>query len=181
MPRRFVLLLTLVPATTPALAWEVVGGSLPSFVTSGAPAAGLRDQSGWSAMTAPAPGGFGAASGFEYRLGGGWKLGVSSLSAAAPPLFAGGLAGIGFNRSDIRLGYDLGRLTPFVTAGQGSLGFGGASAGIFTSASDPLGLNAFSSPTKFTSVGAGFTYSLSDNVSFTAGVSAARLQNGWGQ
>ncbi len=163
----------------PAGAWEVVGSSLPTFAQ--APVGSSSLARPWSSLTGDPFAASAPPSGYDFRIGKNLLLGVDSSSGLSPGFAMGGISSaFDMSSTRVKLGYDLGRLTPYVSAGFGEvrpLGIGGSA---FSAASNPFpaAANPFSAPTT-TSVGAGFDYALTDKVTIGVGVSAIQTNTGW--
>jgi outer membrane immunogenic protein len=102
-------------------------------------------------------------------------IGVEASAGFAPSLFRRGpYRGYEFAATDVRLGYDMGRFMPFVTAGFAFAKPDVRSGGGFQSGADYVN-DLFGSPSNLKvlgSVGAGFDYQLTNNLSVGVAVSA---------
>ena len=181
-------LFALMALPTVALAFEESSMSLPAFAAS--PQFSERVTSPWSAFsndgfsfsrTAPAGFAGGKSVSFSQTFGKNLVLGVTATSGYSQSLFSGGTAlGYDFSSTSVRVGYNMGRLTPFVTAnsafalpnlpGAGNFSFPGNSQTNAIASGAPGGKS-------FTSVGAGFDYAITNNLSFGIAVSAGSVQN----
>jgi opacity protein-like surface antigen len=115
-----------------------------------------------------------ALAGSNYEFSNKIVLGVEASAGFNPNMLARGTAGNDFAAMKFKLGYDMGRLMPFVTAGI-SLAKPTTGTNIgFSSASDSLNDLFSSSPNvkTFGSIGAGFDYALTNNLSVGIAVSA---------
>ena len=109
---------------------------------------------------------------FDNRL----LLGIEGASGYAPGYFGlGGIKGVDFATASVKLGYSLGRLTPYVTTGlvlaKPAIGLGGGPL----SGDDPNAL--FATPGHLDAaprVGAGFDYALTNRTSVGLAVSYGR-------
>lgn len=109
-------------------------------------------------------------------------VGVQASAGYAPGLFKyGPVAGYDFASTNVKVGYDMGRLMPYLTAGvilakpniRGQNGF--------TTTSNSINdLFAGSNPKAFTTVGAGFDYAFSNNLSMGIHVSVSSGNGLWG-
>ena len=103
-------------------------------------------------------------------------LGVEAGAGFSPAAFQRGpYGGYDYAKANVKLGYDMGRWMPFVTAGVG-LAKSTAFSGTFASTGDSIN-NLFgpSSNTKtFTSLGAGVDYKLTDKLTIGVAVSASQ-------
>ena len=179
----------LLSLTASASAWEVVGSSLPTFAQGDTSGSSLVRP--WSALTGdPFAGSAAIPSGYDFRVGKNLFVGVqqsSGLSAGSilgSGLSSGFASGGDFSSTQIKLGYDLGRLTPYVTAGFGearSSAFGPSSFAGAPALGGPLSTNAnpFAATSSVTKIGAGFDYALSDKVTIGVGVSAIQASPGF--
>ena len=171
--------------TAPAGAWEVVGSSLPTFAQDAPSGAGSLIRP-WAATTGDPFAGAGVPAGYDFRLGKGLFVGVQNFSGAMPGLATGGglAAGLGFSGSQVKLGFDTGsRLTPWLTAGFGefrSSAFGGSAfTGGLSSGGPASPGNPFSAPASVTTLGAGFDYALTNNITLGVGVSTTQVRPTW--
>jgi opacity protein-like surface antigen len=166
-------------ALAPASAWEVIGGGpLPTFAAttpsvaplSGASfSGGTPDAFAWPAFNPGYSANFGKA-----------LLGVETKTGFASNPFATA-AGFESSQSSMKVGYDLGRFKPFVTAGFGEVrapAFGGAN--LFSSAL-PNATNPFAPTSRSTTLGAGFNYAITEKLSVEMSVQATQVQSsgGW--
>ena len=116
-------ILALIPAlaclSSTAWAWEVVGGSLPTFAQEGSAASASLIRP-WSAMTGDPFRATALPAGYDVSLGKGLLLGVRNWSDTAPGFSMGALAPMGFSGSQVKLGFNMGgALTPYVSVAQG--------------------------------------------------------------
>ena len=99
----------------------------------------------------------------------------SGFAAASPFRTQGFGSGFEYNSTSVRLGYDFGNFTPYITSSvtqaKPDLGFTGTQFENGILAQNP----SFSARTT-TSVGAGFNYSLGSNTSINLGVSVGNAQ-----
>ena len=103
-------------------------------------------------------------------------LGIEGSTGAAPGYFGlGPIMSYNFAAADMKLGYNIGRFTPFVTSG---LVLAKPTSGLATSTLSADYPNAlFASPGRTdtaTRVGAGFDYALTNNTSVSLGMSYQR-------
>lgn len=121
-------------------------------------------------------GGFGGSgyAGYDREFENGIVLGVQGNLGYAPAVWKGSAAtGFEFASTDVRVGYDMGRLMPFVTLGVGlaqpnlrSSGYSGVNAvanDLFNSTGNLRG---------FETAGAGFAYKLTDKLTVELAVQA---------
>jgi opacity protein-like surface antigen len=184
MPRTtLVAVAALACLTSHARAWEVVGGSLPTFAQETTPASASLIRP-WSAMTGDPFRATTPPAGYDLSLGKGLLLGVRNWSDTPPGLAAAGLSRMGFSGNQAKLGFDLGGgLTPYVSVGLGEFRAPFASNSSLTGAG-PAGLlaapgNPFSSSASVTTLGAGFDYALTNNITIGFGVSATQVRPNW--
>jgi opacity protein-like surface antigen len=122
--------------------------------------------------------GFGGAAyaGYNRELANNLVLGVQASAGYAPYLFASGPArGFNFAETSVRVGYDMGRFMPYVTAGVAFAKPNDFGPPAFTGAADSMN-SLFSSGgdlRAFGAVGAGFDYAINNNLSFGMEVRAA--------
>ena len=165
---------------TPACALEWASSSLPTFARG--PAA-MDEARVSDAFAVPAFGlsgqGGGAAT---WRISKDLLLGVSSTSGTASfSSLTGAPAGFDFSSTSVKLGLDLGRITPFVTttlSSAKSSALPGLSSGFNTTGDLLAGRDAKTS----VSAGAGFNFAVTDSVQFglSASVGTARpALSGW--
>ena len=152
---------------SPAGALEFVNGGPPAFTQA------ATGEGGSGLAVASNPWNFPGftASGLDTRLGPGLMLGVSSQSATSDFTLGGLSRGVDFSTTSVKLGYQLGNLTPFVSTSVTTLkpsAIPGLSSG-FNTTGDLLA--GQSDPKSKASVGAGFNYALTDN--FHVGVGAS--------
>jgi opacity protein-like surface antigen len=158
---------------TPSRAWEVVGGSLPTFAQEATPGAASLIRP-WSAMTGDPFRATALPAGYDISLGKGLLLGVRNWSDTTPFLFTSGLSPMGFSGSQAKLGFDMGGgLTPYVSIA--TAGIRSPSTGGYLSAPG----NPFSSSASVTTLGAGFDYALTNNITIGFGVSATQVRPNW--
>ncbi len=186
----FAALAALICLTAPARAWEIVGGSLPTFAQDAPSGAGSLIRP-WASTTGDPFAGAPVPAGYDLRLGKGLFIGVQNWSGPMPGLASGApTGGLGFSGSQVKLGFDTGsRLTPYLTAGFGEARasmFGGSSlfsGPALTGAVAPAGLaapgNPFSSSASVTTLGAGFDYAITNNLTLGVGVSTTQVRPTW--
>ena len=159
--------------------------SLPTFALTAPPA----DPSPWTGLYVGTEvfgvtggkgvrGGFGGSgyAGYDRAFDNGIVLGIQGNLGYSPAIWShSAVTGYNFASTDVRIGYDMGRLMPFVTLGVGlaqpngrSLGYSGANAvanDLFNSTGNLRG---------FETAGAGFAYKLTDRVTVELAVQAFR-------
>ncbi len=114
--------------------------------------------------------------GYDRILGNGVILGLQGATGYGPALLGRpGLKGFDFGEASARVGYAMGRLTPFVTAGLlvAKPITGPGLAGNTTDSFNDL-LNGSGNLIAAPRVGAGFAYALTGNTSIEFGVSVGR-------
>ena len=158
-----------------AYAWEVVGGGgLPVF------AAGVGAPSALAplGMAATAPSGFNP--GYDFLIGQKLLVGVDTKTGfAATEGLLGFSSGLDASRTGMKFGYDMGRFKPFVMSSFTDLrpafgaGFAGPVGGL-AGAGSP-----FAPSTKISTVGAGFDFAITDQLSLGMSVSASQVNSGW--
>ncbi len=176
-------ILALFPAlaclSSTAWAWEVVGGSLPTFAQEGSAASASLIRP-WSAMTGDPFRATALPAGYDVSLGKGLFLGVRNLSDTAPGFSMGALAPMGFSGSQVKLGFNMGgALTPYVSVAQGMArspfsGMSSLTGGYMAAPGNP-----FTTTATTTTVGAGFDYALTNNITLGVGVSATQIRSNW--
>jgi opacity protein-like surface antigen len=116
-----------------------------------------------------------ALAGYNHEFGNRMVLGIETSVGFAPNIFTRGAAsGYDFAATKFKLGYDMGRLMPFVT-GSVVLAKPTIDTGIgFVGVSDTVNnlFNDSSHVKTFGSIGAGFDYALTNNLSLGITVSA---------
>jgi opacity protein-like surface antigen len=116
--------------------------------------------------------GGGVTAGYNTSLPNNFILGISTSAGYAPAFYAGsGVRGFDYAKANIKLGYDMGRLMPYVTTGvvlaKPNFGNGYLSA---TDSTNNL-FNGSSNLRSAASVGAGFDYAITKNLTVGIGVS----------
>lgn len=150
------------------------------------PDAATRQQSPWRGFYAGSELIVAAGKGAGSRIGGaayaGYDrtfsnnviLGLRAKVGHAPGLFRfGGVRGYDFASTNIKLGYDLGRFKPYLTAGFGiakASGLGVSGPFAATGSLNNL-FNDSANAKTFTSVGAGFDYAITNRLSVGVAVS----------
>ena len=122
-------------------------------------------------------GGFGGAAtaGYERELDNNVVVGIDGSAGYTPSLFKNSpFRGYNFASTDVRVGYDMGRFMPFVTAGVGLARPNGRTFGGFTGAADSTTdlFNATGDLRSFQTVGAGFAYKLTEHTTVELAVQA---------
>ena len=122
--------------------------------------------------------GFGGAgfAGYNHEFSNNLVLGVEAKTGYAPYLFASGPNhGFNFAETSAKVGYDMGRFMPYVTAGVVFAKSNTFGVPAYTGAADSL--NSLFSPggglSTFGSVGAGFDYAITNKLTFGMEVRAA--------
>ncbi|MDE2363267.1 MAG: hypothetical protein KGM42_11365 [Hyphomicrobiales bacterium] len=167
----------------PAFAWEVIGGdSLPTFaqgLVPGGPASAPLAAPGASGLSAPlSASGFNP--GYDYRIGQKYLVGVQTTTGFAATSGLLGLApGFDASRTSMKFGYDMGRFKPFVMSSFTNVGptFGMNSFAAGFSGAAPTAGAPFAA--RVSTVGAGFDYAVTNNLSFGVSVSASQTTYGW--
>lgn len=110
--------------------------------------------------------------GYDRHFDNNFVLGIRFDTGYAPILNLGGRAkGFDYAMTSVKLGYDMGRLTPFVTAGVGAARLTHFGSG-FPDAANSMN-SVFSGPgavQAVTSVGAGFDYAITNNLHVGAAI-----------
>lgn len=174
-----------------AQAQTLSSATLPSFAQGGAYALApspLGAIGGAFAFSTPAPGHvFGAANvaGFSQKLDDKLFISVQAVSGYASSFGSGltsfgrlgfGASGFDFTATSVKLGYDAGRFRPYVSAGFASAtpvagyGLSGPDRSLSAALNQPAGQRTT------TSLGAGFDYAITGNLSFSAGVAVQSTQ-----
>ena len=167
-----------------AFAWEVIGGdSLPTF------AQGLVPGGAPQATTAPGVPGLAtplAASGFnpgyDFRIGPKYLVGVETTTAfAATSGLLGYSSGFDASRTTMKFGYDMGRFKPFVMSGYTQIGpsFGAPFAAFGGAGAVPTVGAPFAATAHAATVGAGFDYAVTNNLSFGMSLQATQTSSDW--
>ena len=174
-----------VPALDPSSV-APIGSSLPTFARTPAPSpspwAGLYIGSGLSVSGGKGiKGGIGgdAYLGYNRELSNNLVVGMQAVSGYSPNLSSFSRArGFDYAGANVKVGYDMGRLMPYVTAGVGFAKANFGPAGRYNS-SDSLNdlFNRGGGPLQtITQVGAGFDYAISDKLTVGFSVSATQSQ-----
>lgn len=186
--RAFRLLLAatgMVAACSVAQASELSQPALPTFAATVPPS----DPSPWTGLyvgtelfavtgSKGVRGGFGggAYAGYQHEFDNNWVVGVQGGVGYSPSVFNWAYRGFNYANVEARVGYDMGRLMPFVTVGgvlarpngRTLAGYGGADGALndlFNSNGDLRG---------FATVGAGFAYQLTPNTTVELAVQTYR-------
>lgn len=186
----------LICATTSAQSQTLSTASLPSFASS-PDAFALAPSPGWNGFPATTGffafsksndmfGGTAAYSGYTHKFSNDVYLSVRGGSGYSP--FGGlgsnfaasgnGLSGFEFATTQFRLGYDMGRLKPYVT------GSFAVATPVYGNALAPPGtsLNTMLNPPgntrSVTSLGAGFDFAVTNRLSFGVGVAVHNVNGG---
>lgn len=121
-------------------------------------------------------GGFGggAYAGYDRELDNGIVVGIQGTTGYSPGFFKHS-PGFEFATTDVRVGYDMGRFMPFVTAGVGLASPNGRSPGYTGAANAATDLfNSSGDLRGFQSMGAGFAYKVTDKLTVELAVQAYR-------
>lgn len=125
--------------------------------------------------------GGGAFVGYNHEFTNNWVVGIEGSTGFAPSCFqCSPFGGYNYAATNVKIGYDMGRWMPFVTAGvalaKPNIGFGAG----FSNAANSVNnlLNTPSSLRAFGSVGAGVDYAVTDKL--TVGVSVSATTKGPG-
>lgn len=169
----------------PALATDLGQPALPTFATVAPPS----EPSPWTGLYVGTEvfgfsggkgvrGGFGGGgyAGYDREFDNNWVIGVQGGAGYSPAVFNRSFRGFNYADVEARVGYDMGRLMPFVTVGGvavrpsgrtlGGLGdTNGALNDLFNSSGDLRG---------FATVGAGFAYRLTPNTTVELAVQTYR-------
>ena len=170
MNRRIFAGLMLFPLAGPAAALEFVTAGLPTFAQGAGIAA---PATGWGAAPSTTPWNFPGftSGGLDLRIGGNMLLGVSTGTGTMPLAWGGASRGLDFATTSVKLGYQIGKLTPYVTTSITSFkdsAVPGLLSGFKTTGDLLAGR---SDPKAPTSVGAGFNYELTDSLHVGVGAS----------
>lgn len=163
-------------APAPAAAWEVINDGLPTFAAAESFKAGSAD-----ALDRSSPLKFEAVKGWNpgygYRIGGKYLFGMEQKTGLAAGGDMLGLAsGFGFSRTNVKFGYDMGAFKPYMSASFAETRGPAFGANVFAAPPDAATPFAFTSSA--TTVGAGFDYAITDQLSFGMSVSASQV-SGW--
>lgn len=182
-PRTLTLLAACCAAAPSLAAADIDQPALPTFAMTAPP----TDPSPWTGLYVGSEvfarsggkglrGGFGGSgyAGYDRELDNGIVVGLQGNLGYAPGLFKhSAVTGFEFASTDVRIGYDMGRLMPFVTVGVGlarpnvrSTGYAGAA-----NAANDL-FNSTGDLRSFESVGAGFAYKVTNNLTVGVAVQA---------
>lgn len=161
--------------TGPAAAWEVIANGLPTFAAAESFAAGssgavsqtpglkLETVNGWNP-------------GYDVRFGK-YLFGMEQKTGFAAGGDMLGLAsGLSFSRTNMKFGYDMGAFKPYVSASFAETKAPAFGANVFAAPPDAATPYAFSASAA--SVGAGFDYAITDQLSFGMSVNASQV-SGW--
>jgi outer membrane immunogenic protein len=171
--------------TLPMLALDPPQLNAPGTAPQPSPWSGLTVGSDIFAVSGKGiKGGFGGDGffGYNHEFANNVIVGIEASAGYAPGFFKQSpVAGYNFASTDVKVGYDMGRFMPYLTAGvtlakPDILGHNG-----FTTTSDSVNdLFAGSNPKAFTTVGAGFDYAITNNVSMGVHVSVSSGNGLWG-
>ena len=172
IPVALVALLAGLPA--PAVAWEVVSNSLPTF----AAAESFKPGSG-GGIEISSPLKFESATGwnpgYDVRMGK-YLFGMEQKTGFAAGGDMLGLAsGFSFSRTNMKFGYDMGAFKPYVSASFAETKGPAFGANVFVAPPDAATPFAFTSSA--TTVGAGFDYAITDKLSFGMSLSATQVSS----
>lgn len=131
-----------------------------------------------------AKGGFGGAgfASYDHEFANNLIVDIEGTAGYSPNLDRySRIKGYDFASTDITVGYDMGRLVPYFTAGVTLAKATTLDPRGFTTTSDSLNdLFAASNPKAFTRVGAGFDYAINNHLSMGLRVSVSRGEGVWG-
>jgi opacity protein-like surface antigen len=190
--RRALLLFTLCAFGSPALADDAVAPKLPTFALEQPPAA-AASPSPWSGFHIGSEvfafsgrhvkGGVGGAvvAGYDHEFANNFVIGIDAKTGYAPfPFRHGPFKGFDYAATDVKLGYDMGRLMPFVTAGfvvaRPQTGARGGYVGATESVNDLF--DGSSRLQGAATVGAGFDYAVTDRLHIGAAVTVGAGRGG---
>jgi opacity protein-like surface antigen len=193
MTKRVLALVALCGLSLPAQADDVFAPALPIFASG--PQLEPQTTNPWSGLFVGGEmfgvsrngakghvGGDGFA-GYNHEFDNNLVVGVQVSAGYAPSLLARcPTNGYGFAITDVKIGYDMGRFLPYVTAGVGlAKANSGPGAGI-PNAGDSLNnlFTASSGPKALTTVGAGIDYAVTDRLTFGVAVSTVQGHGIWG-
>ena len=120
--------------------------------------------------------------GYNHEFSNNVVVGVQAGAGYAPSLSKFGPRGFDYTSTNVQIGYDMGRLMPFVTLGVDLAKPAGLSNRGFTSASDSVN-DLFDSSGKLnslTTIGAGFNYAITNNVTMGVEVNVVQNHGFWG-
>jgi outer membrane immunogenic protein len=180
-----------------AQADEVAAPTLPSLALDpqlNAPANAAPDPSLWSGLTVGSEifaisgkgvrGGVGGGgfAGYSHEFANNVVVGVQASAGYSPSIFKHSpVAGYDFASTNVEVGYDMGRLTSYMTVGVDLVKPSALVHNGFTTTSDAINdLFAGSNPKAFTTVGAGVNYAFSNNLSMGISVSVSTGNGLWG-
>ena len=121
--------------------------------------------------------GGGGYAGYNRELANNWVIGVEAGAGYTPSfLKASPFRGYNYAEATARIGYDMGRLMPFVTIGGGVLRPNGRSLGGFTDTTNSMNdlFNSTGDLRGYGTAGAGFAYKLTPNTTVELEVQAYR-------
>jgi outer membrane immunogenic protein len=116
-----------------------------------------------------------AYAGYNREFDNNLVLGVDAKAGYAPSMFAHGPRGFNFAETDVKVGYDMGRLMPYVTAGVALAKPNQWGVPAYTGATDAMN-NLFSSGDGLRgigTVGAGVDYAINNNLTVGVAVSVS--------
>lgn len=159
----------------PAGAWEVVSNGLPTFALTESFKPGSGDTLGQnSPLKFEAVKGWNP--GYDIRMGK-YLFGMEQKSGFAAGADIAALAsGLSLSRTSMKFGYDMGAFKPYMSASFAESRAPAFGANIF--AAPPGAVTPFAFSSSATSVGAGFDYSITENLSFGVSVNATQV-TGW--
>lgn len=121
-------------------------------------------------------GGFGGGgyAGYNHEFANNLVVGVEAGAGYAPSLYRhGSVVGYDYASTNVKIGYDMGRLMPYMTMGVALAKPDVVAHNGFTTTTDAVNdlFNTSSNPKAFTSVGAGVDYAFTNNLSMGISVS----------
>ena len=120
--------------------------------------------------------------GYNHEFANNVVVGIEAGAGYAPSLSKFGPRGFDYASTDVKIGYDMGRLMPFVTMGVDLAKPTGIGNRGFTSTSDSVNdlFDSKGNVKSLTSVGAGFNYAITNNVTMGVEVNVVQSHGFWG-
>lgn len=175
----------LLAAMRPAVATDLNQPALPTFASTAPPG----EPSPWAGLYVGTEvfavsggkgvrGGFGGGgfAGYRHEFDNNWVVGLEGGVGYSPSVFAWSARGFDYADVQAKVGYDMGRLMPFVTVGGVVARPSGRTLGGYGGANDAVNdlFNATGDLRGFATVGAGFAYQLTPNTTVELAVQTYR-------
>ena len=183
--RLLLVAMGMVAAGSTARATDLSQPALPTFAATVPPS----DPSPWTGLYVGTEvfgvaggkgvrGGFGGGgyAGYQHEFDNNWVVGLQGGVGYSPSVFNWSSRGFNYASVEARVGYDMGRLMPFVTVGGVMARPTGRTLAGFSGANDSLNglFNSNGDLRGFATVGAGFAYQLTPNTTVELAVQTYR-------